>query len=244
MITCNLNGRMGNQMFEIAAAVGTAIKYNVPYLIPNQTINNDLFKPSFPELHNAALMGTGNKRRTFHETKFEYQPIEYKNGTLKLNGYFQSYKYFDHCRKDILKLFPCKAPIKDFVSIHVRHGDYLHSDDFQVLGIYYYYQAIEFFIAKGYKYFFVSSDDIEWCEKNINSNLYPNCHFHYSSGDSKSDLMTMSACEHNIIANSTYSWWAAWLNKNSNKIIICPDTWFKNVNKDLLPKDWIIFKNE
>jgi hypothetical protein len=89
----------------------------------------------------------------------------------------------------------------------------------------------------------VFSDDIEWVAKNFNFLTYPVTYVdHNSEKKSSYDLYIMSLCKHNIIANSSFSWWGAWLNQNSNKIVICPKNWFKNkeINiEDLIPTSWI-----
>lgn len=242
MITCELNGRLGNQMFQIATTIATALKYNVPYSIPQRTLN-DWFPVYFKHL---PFIPHSGKMYSHHETKYEYEEIKYPGRTLKLNGYFQSYKYFEDYRKEIIKAFRlagwCK--VKE-VSIHVRRGDYLTNPDFSVLGIYYYYQSINFFREKGYKKFIVFSDDMDWCKKNINSELYKDCEFDYSENKSeKEDMEYMNVCEHNIISNSSFSWWAAWLNQNPDKIVVAPTTLFKNANKDMIPESWIRINNE
>lgn len=242
MITCTLNGRMGNQLFQIAATIATALKYKVPYSISRKTIN-DLFPVYFDYL---PCENHSGRMHSHTEMKNEYEEIKYFGRTLKLNGYFQSYKYFQDYRKEILSALGFNyILLKDFVSIHVRRGDYLTNPDFTVLGIYYYHQAIEFFKEKGYKNFWVFSDDMDWCKKNIHKGIFQDCNFLYAEGEpERNDMCLMSCCEHNIIANSSFSWWGAWLNRNPDKIVVVPDTWFKNVNKDLLPPEWLKFKNE
>lgn len=244
MITCTLNGRLGNQMYQIAATIGTALKYNVPYSIPQNTLN-DMFPVYFNHL---PCPPVPRKITSFHEQKNEYDPIKYEGGALKLTGYFQSYKYFEHCLPQVIKAFGLSytpASGKGFVSIHVRRGDYLSLPDFPVLPLYYYYLAIDHFRYKGYTDFKVFSDDIHWCRMNITANIFQNCRFQYSVGASeKEDMESMSSCEHNIVANSSYSIWAAMLNQNSDKIVIAPDIMFKNANKDMIPKTWIILKTE
>lgn len=242
MITCILNGRLGNQMFQIAATIATALKYDVPYSIPRQTLNN-WFPVYFQNLSYEPHSG---KQYTWQEEKPEYKEIIYSGRCLKLNGYFQSYKYFQEYNQDIIRTFSnFRYPYSNVVSIHVRRGDYLTNPDFSVLGMQYYFNAIDFFVKKGYYHFSVFSDHIEWCKKNINSDLYRDCTFVYFEGNSEMfDMKVMANCEHNIIANSSFSWWGAWLNTNPNKIVIAPDTWFKGKNTDMLPPEWLIFKNQ
>jgi len=86
---------------------------------------------------------------------------------------------------------------------------------------------------------------MDWCKENINKKKYPSCKFEYSKGKTEvDDLRLMSCCEHNIIANSTFSWWGAWMNQNKNKIVVAPKVWFGAENfhlktNDIVPETWI-----
>lgn len=131
------------------------------------------------------------------------------------------------------------------VSIHVRRGDYQTKYTnyfFQADWLNYYGIAVNYINKNANKKplkFFVFSDDIEWCKKNfmINATYVEN-----KNDDSWKDMMLMSNCKHNIIANSTFSWWGAWLNKNIEKIVISPNKWFMNntdIMSSIIPKNWI-----
>lgn len=137
------------------------------------------------------------------------------------------------------------------VSIHVRRGDYYNNESaFKIHGNIttkkYYENALEFIKEKVKNpVFFVFSDEFEWVKKNLYffSN-YGEVHIiDWNKGfDSYIDLQLMSNCKHNIIANSSFSWWAAWLNKNKNKIVISPKKWVNNINEnkiDIIPNNWI-----
>lgn len=131
------------------------------------------------------------------------------------------------------------------VSLHIRRGDYLTekiSKIFKITTLEYYKKAIDKILEKEKNpYFYIFSDDIEW----TNANLKISCPFHFVSQDNLEDyeeLYLMSKCKHNIIANSSFSWWGAWLNNNPDKIVIAPQEWFNDNSKnvsDLLPSDWI-----
>ncbi|MGE3825018.1 MAG: alpha-1,2-fucosyltransferase [Bacteroidia bacterium] len=176
-----------------------------------------------------------------------------------LTGYWQSPKYFDSIRKNLLEDFKFKElPSKkdyDFidaiikqesVSIHIRRGDYVtNPETYKLHGVCtidYYKQAIEH-ICKNVEnpFFYIFSDDIDWAKENIK----PEENVTYVKGTPSDkdyfEMHLMSLCKHNIIANSSFSWWAAWLNSNSQKIIIAPQKWMNmpdlNVN-DLLPEIW------
>ena len=130
---------------------------------------------------------------------------------------------------------------KETVSIHIRRGDYENLSDYHVnLPESYYLDAMTCFSTD--VRFIVFSDDIEWCKQKIN---LPNTDVQFIIGESDwMDLYLMSWCNHNIIANSTFSWWGAFLNTNKNKKVVIPDQWFgpsqpSNVNtKDLFPEEW------
>ncbi len=177
-----------------------------------------------------------------HETSpARFEEISYEGGALQLSGYFQTEKYFKQYRNEITKVFGFKwEPIKNKVSLHVRRGDYVQGTPFEPIEMDYITSAINYFREKGYFSFVVFSDDIDWCKKNVNSNLFTDCTMEYSEGQSEfSDMHHMQCCEHNIIANSTFSWWGAWLNQNPDKIVVAPTKWFNGVNQDLLPEEWI-----
>lgn len=174
-------------------------------------------------------------------------------------GFFQSYKYFNAYEKEIkedltLKIaLPLKATeileqIKDnqSVSIHIRCGDYITNKDnlknYGTCSLDYYQNAISKIKEKVDKpIFYVFSDDINWAK----SNLKIDENFVFVSDykfDETIELELMSNCKNNIIANSSFSFWAAWLNKNPNKIVIAPKKWTNIVNFDtidLIPENWI-----
>ena len=163
-------------------------------------------------------------------------------------------KFFKPIEKIIRKEFELKEkfkePLKDktkeifsknSVSIHVRRGDVLKLKDFYVLDVDYYKKAVEKIKSKiKDPIFYVFSDEIGWCKKNF-KDFGIKMNFVEGQKDYE-DLELMKTCKHNILANSSFSWWAGYLNKNPNKIVIAPKkfTMFKRGNKDPeLPKDWI-----
>lgn len=149
---------------------------------------------------------------------------------------------------------------KELVSIHVRRGDYLlpHHHHFCILGLDYYNDAISYFLNEIEKYHFVVfSNDIEWCKENLIEGelvtfIEPGAEDYGWSAPSESgivDLILMSLCEHNIIGNSSYSWWAAFKNMNPNKKVICPKNYLRNyspfshINGNYYPPQWISIDN-
>jgi Glycosyl transferase family 11 len=245
MVTTRLIGRMGNQMFQIASAIGYATKHKMPYWIPKQSINERIwpafFKhfPGEPEEYHKYFM--------YKEPEHSYTEIPFHQDIM-LEGYFQSEKYFDHCRPYIINAFqiPYKK-LEGFVSIHVRRGDYVTQfpDKHPAVTFEYIKEAVLLMIEKGYKDFVVCSDDLKWCRTMFKALELYGAVFSYSAGHEPiEDLAMMSCCEHNIISNSSFSWWSAWLNQNPDKIVIAPKIWFGKGNdnlstKDICPESWI-----
>lgn len=195
------------------------------------------------------------------EKEFTYnsEVLKIKN-SIYLDGYFQSQKYFIEAEGQIRKDLQFKDKLSEneqqyfekivknsAVSLHIRRGDYITNLNannlMQNLVLDYYKNAISFIESKVKNpVFFIFSDDLDW----VKSNLSINTEHYFVSGnsgkDSFRDMRLMSLCKHNIIANSSFSWWGAWLNNNPEKIVIAPQTWFKNNqlnDKDLIPEKWI-----
>tara|TARA_R110001583_G_scaffold125058_2_gene276532 strand:- start:5807 stop:6670 length:864 start_codon:yes stop_codon:yes gene_type:complete len=200
--------------------------------------------------------------------KFYFEPsLAFDEGFLKLSdgstvlGYFQSEKYFLDIRDELIAEFKIKystptqveklinkIQVSDSVSIHIRRGDYIStnsaSDVHGTCDKSYYNNAIEYLNISGVlnenTILFIFSDDIDWCSKNLN---FPyKCQFVKGSNERPElDMLLMSKCKHNIIANSSFSWWGAWLNENENKLVVAPKKWFKSHlhdSKDIVPSHW------
>jgi len=195
------------------------------------------------------------------ENGFEFQPelLNYK-GSVLMNGYWQNDDYFSEIRDVILTEITLKSENltslyienindieqSDSVSIHIRRGDYVTnkvSSIFFVCPLEYYIDAITYIKKRVSKpKFYIFSDDLDWCKDNLDIELIGNDAQFVSGYQDYEDLWLMSKCKHQIIANSSFSWWAAWLNKNTNKIVIAPENWFKNAdlqNQHIVPTDWL-----
>lgn len=182
---------------------------------------------------------------------------------IVLEGYFVSYKYFEKYRDIIIEDFSLKSPLSkeslailneivdcNSISVHIRRGDYVNneivSDLFGQCTIEYYARAVEY-IAKYISdpHFFVFSDDITWVKENVKFNhlvTYVTCN---GASNGHQDLRLMSKCKHNIIANSTFSWWGAWLNDNDKKIVVAPTPAFDKLDikdSDFYPSSWILLE--
>lgn len=226
-------GRLGNQLWQIAATIATAKKYNVPYEFPKWE-----YEPYF-NLH-GCFKDTINVGKTFQEPHFHYAPIPHFTD-VDLSGYYQSYKYFDGFEHIIRSVFEFSFSVEknyNAASIHIRRGDYvtIGNDYHTNLTDNYYHQAMSMVNADRYVIF---SDDVNWCKTK-----FVGPQFVFMDGNSPAvDLALMANCEHNIIANSSFSWWAAYLNKSPNKKIIAPKIWFgpklPHDTKDLTPPTWI-----
>ena len=180
-----------------------------------------------------------------------------------LHGYFQSETYFtniaDLVRNELRIITPPNAANTKLlstlsnettVSLHIRRGDYLSTNGtgtFATCGLDYYTTAISYLARQiGSIVIYVFSDDPDWARDNLLSD-YPIIILDQNSGNlDYEDLRLMSACQHNIISNSTFSWWGAWLNPNPGKIVIAPYNWFASghpVNPDIIPSNWVIIAN-
>lgn len=265
MVTVRLRGRAGNQMFQLSCLLGYCIKHNLPYHIPAHTENDLVWPPYFAHLStpDETDKSKGEWFVPIKERGHAYEELpfkeEWRNDKIILDGYFQSEKYFDHCREEIQKLFDFHLPFiawRGMCSIHVRRGDYLlYPTKHPVVTEEYLYQALEIMIQNGYDWFVVVGDDQKWNvdffsvrgPKRMGKKIKFNIITHGTS--EIQDMKIQVNCESNIISNSSFSWWGAWLNQYPNKVVVTPheDNWFGPDNKhlpvdDLLPKEWIRIK--
>lgn len=197
---------------------------------------------------------------SFHEEELSYHydsQIFDIGPDVYLQGYWQSVKYFveifDVIRKELLLHVDVSNGVlrlateissTNAVSVHFRRGDYANnpivSKEREPCSLDYYRMAIDVILAKAGKvHYYLFSDEPEWVEKNFQADIEMTV---IPIGNSSyEDMWLMSLCKHNITANSSFSWWGAWLNSNNSKIVICPKKWFKNGRQtpDLLPSSWI-----
>ena len=241
-ITCDFLGRLGNNLFQTAAVVGYSEKYGCDWAVPLGYHHKNIYL-QFPHIAAKAVFWKPNWAK-HEEVNCQYQELAYNQNGLKLVGFFQTELYFKHCRDKILDLFNFKYSALDYVSIHVRRGDYLeYPANFPTITQSYLSQAMSHFEGKK---FLVFSDDIQWCKETFPI-TYPGVYFEFCDyGNEYEQLSLMASCEHNIIANSSFSWWAGWANRNPDKIVISPskETWFgpnsqQNETTHLIPEKWI-----
>jgi hypothetical protein len=217
-------------------------------------------------LHPPLLRKAVDKMRPYFRKSVYNEPFFKYDGNFPraspqtlLRGYWQSERYFEQVTAVIRDDLRIKAPLSEqtrrmadridgsrSVSLHVRRGDYVKDAAtlryHGVCDLEYYRRAIgEIRRTAGDLEVFVFSDDMEWVKANITSDL-PLTFVENEGRQAYEDLFLMGRCQHNIIANSSFSWWAAWLNPNPQKVVIAPSRWFnesKADTRDLLPAQWI-----
>ena len=258
MISSYLQGGLGNQMFQIAAAIAHSKEletetcfsidtHNLP-LQGNKT--NTYCENIFSKVRFWDSPNYYEFLEVFKEKNFSYEKLPDKNNLL-LFGYFQSYKHFEKYKDLISHTFSETPQITETInkkysqidfsktsSLHVRRGDFLKfPDTHPVLPADYYDNSIKL-VTEDAPNLLVFSDDIPWCRQHLKHE-----NISYVEDKDYLELYLMSRCKNNIIANSTFSWWAAYLNDNLNKKVIYPSTWFgpsgPKDNSDLFLKEWI-----
>jgi len=261
MVSVELIGGLGNQMFQIAACIAYATNHRLEYHIPLKTQNSHSPEPYFTTLQNPAW-DESKEPVYYDEPHFHYQeipviPFDPKKQNIILRGYFQSYKYFEGYNlgrlffNDLTKK-KIGLPIKKIktVAVHVRKGDYeLYPTKHPIISVDYISDALNYFKVKDTDIdvsFF--SDNPEWCGQFAHlRKLSCNVIFEYDPVKSIIDLMRH---HHFILSNSTFGYWAVimnkWLYKDmfSEPVIIYPAKWFGSDyahmdTKDMCPADWI-----
>lgn len=232
MISVDFMGQTGNRMHQIAACYGTARSNKTSYCIPQW---NDLvfFQGNFNVSNEISI-------NQYNENGFHYQQITGQD--LHLHGYFQSFKYWQHCEQEIRELFkPCESIKKylddkyefldydeDSCALHVRGGDYLNLKDYHYnLQADYYQKAAN---MMGEKNFYVFTDDLAHAKT-----LFGESENYVQTGKAHLDFFLMQRCKNFIIANSSFSWWAGVLSQSNN--IIAPKQWFGKLKQDLITND-------
>lgn len=253
MVVSNIKGGLGNQLFQWACNRNLSIKYNIDTYIDNSSYLNQIgvtertfSLDKFP-LINYNISNTKPTNKINDD--FHYREIKLDNDTdYYLDGYWQSEKYFIEneriIREELKPTEYIELKLKGIlpkgynISLHIRRTDYVKLSDYHpVQPLEYYERSLD--IIGEYDNLIIFSDDIEWCKSNLKFN---NMIF-IEGMDDVEDLWLMSMCKDNIIANSSFSWWGAWLNDNPKKKVISPIKWFGdkvNLNtSDLIPNKWV-----
>ncbi len=267
MVTVYLQGGLGNQMFQVASTYSHAKNNNDQPVFnfsdshtPHQGNDVSTYKYSFFKnfIHDSSVYDLCEN--TFTQPGHSFCEIQWKPNQ-QLQGFFQSEKFFINHKDEIIEKFVdgvisdttnwlwvkehinhiSKQVNKPIVSIHVRRGDYLNFKGIHdPCHVNYYLESIDKMkdlIGDFHPY--IISDDIEWCE-----NIFTEMDCTFSPGESEViDFMIMMNCDHNIIANSSFSWWGAYLNLNRDKVVIGPSKWFgprgPQDQQDIIPEKWI-----
>lgn len=252
MVTCNLTGgTYGNHLCEVATTIAYAHKHHMPYAIPCQSILPRHWPVTYfncqPQTNETGIHQVAYQdiNQVFKEAPDQsYTEIPYYDH-VKLDGLFQSYKYFQDYLPQIRSCVRFNFwGETGWVAIHVRRGDYLKFPvKHPTITVGYLTQAIEYMVGKGETQFAVFSDDQEWCRENIPSKQFPKCQFEFANfGTAVQDFHRMANCHHQIISNSSYSMMAAHFNPHDDKIVIAPAIWtYENSwnTQDLIPPEWI-----
>jgi hypothetical protein len=264
-------GGLGNQMFQIFATISNAMRtkhrfeflYSESLGTPDVTIRNTYWNTLFIRLKPFLVNFLPQPMNIIREESFRYkQPEIPYEGNNCIFGYFQSYKYFEENYESICKIIGFQNLKKEYlvqdhvISMHFRIGDYKKNPHIHPIIPYEYYRnSIAHIISetanidKNITYtilYFCENQDIDDVDTIINQlkTDYPDTIFTKASNKISDwgQLLTMSNCEHNIIANSSFSWWGAYLNNNPNKIVCHPPIWFGHCaghnTCDLCPPEW------
>lgn len=283
MIITEINGGLGNQLFQYAAGLAlatrhqTELKINVQFKEEDTSrdiglshFNIELKKATTKDLSSLypasvferiiqRILPTSFKKY-YKEKEFAYQTSFKQLGSnLYLKGYWQSELYFSSISEQIRAAFTLSPTVFqgaakfieevntiESVAIHVRKGDYLISpfaDYYTNLESSYYNKAIDLLRTRNaHLKLFVFTDDINW----VKSNLQLDHSYTIASGtytqSMYEDFKAMQSCKYHVIANSSFSWWTAWLSDRKDKVVVAPQQWFNKGPKDtqdLLPKTWL-----
>lgn len=255
-VTCTFYGQLGNQLFEIATTLAHAWDHHTIPIFPdlNRTDSNipinrekiffrlDASPLPRPILHQYQHM------LSFSKVDIPYHPDQH------IMGLFQSWRYFHHHRDKILEIFAPSPEELSFlkskyanllkypltVGIHIRTFNKQWSHSIPFVGLDYYRKAIKLFPRNAI--FVVFSDRINWCKHHFQQFNRPMIFI--DKQDHVDDLYLMSMLKHNIIGNSTFSWWAAYLNKNPQKIVVAPNYYTLALESDVNMPDWVVISND
>jgi hypothetical protein len=250
-----LTGQLGNQMFVIATTLSLALDHGATAVFPDYLSDKSnnipfYFEKIFYHLNTSTPVISSN----YHEPFYHYTPIPYTHN-IALHGYFQSEKYFKHHKREVLELFAPRPEIQQYlttkykdllvhpntVAVHLR--SYFDHDPQQKVFIQYGKSYCEKAMAlfPDDALFVVFSNKMDACKKELASIHRPML---FIEGEADYlDLYLMSMCKHNIICNSSFSWWAAYLNPNREKVVVTPPRWYTPSSglddKDVVPPEWL-----
>ena len=284
MLTCNLMGGLGNQLFQIFTVISYAIKYkhmfkfiSAEYLGGDGSTKRRTYWQSFLFKLSGFLMDQyPNFDIVISENGFSFKELPYEhlkynnNVNIIFSGYFQSYKYFQEnydiiCRilniaekrldiiEEVVKNHHSLEFLEKSISMHFRLGDYKNKQDYHpIMTDEYYKNSLQYIVDKlDYTptvLYFCEDEDLETVNQTIQllKKDFPTIEFERASNslDDWQQMLLMSCCNHNIIANSSFSWWGAYFNVNNVKIVCYPSVWFGRAMSDvdvsdLFPDEWV-----
>jgi hypothetical protein len=247
-------GRLANQLFEVASTYGLALKTDREVFLPEWS-----YQPYF--YHKITIGERPPKETDINEPHFHYcgdfyeQILNGDSPIVSIAGYFQSEKYFEHCKDEIKNIFSFRQEMREHlykknktafskavIGIHIRRGDYVGNPNYYQLPITYYMLALEHEFPNWEQEYnvLIFSDDIPFCKAHFDID---GVYFSERSSDIE-DMCLLSMCQHFILSNSSYSWWGAWLGETPDTKVIIPNYMFdgelyKSHNiKDFWPKRW------
>lgn len=272
MITCSnlgFNGRFGNQIFQFSATIGIAEKlnydvkfpkFNLEHGIKQRLANGHEFISKIDltncfDIPSSFFSDDIRVKNYYNERHFHYdENLFLLPDNTDIDGYFQTEKYFKHCKEKIFDILKIKDNVlndaknlfpkleKQIVGVHVRRGDYLNLSEFHPwVELDYLNKSFDLFNTDEY-HFVVCSDDYEWCNEQWGENENFTV---IKSPSSYIDFAVLTLCDHHITSNSSFSWWSSYLSKNKDKKVIAPKRWFgekftQNNTKDIYREDMII----
>lgn len=268
MIYICLSGRFGNYLFQIAAGASLAKKFHTDFVVvvaPDaeaiSTMNGESMWDYLSSFRNSIFSQIKFVRSIPEHTTiynwrdFSYKAIPFYKEDFAIDGYFQSYKYVDEKLLRQLYAIPEEINnklqvkyrnvlIKPYTCIHVRRGDYCNIPHrFSICSKDYFKKAIR--LIGENSLFLIISDDLNWCKKNFKGQNFV---FADKQNSMLEDFYLQSLATNNIISNSSFSWWGAWLNNNPHKKVFYPTPWFgphyshHNIS-NLCPESWIALPN-
>ena len=252
IVTCKLYGGLGNQMFQIFATIAYSLRYNMDFLF--EYSENLGKRPTYWHTFFASICDHLITVMPVCKEVGQDLTKPRDNQNIMLNGYFQSYLFFEDHYKTILKILDVEkrqTHISAHISLHFRRGDYKELQDCHpIMGLDYYANALNYIMAFDDSiecvHYFCEDEDLVDVEKDMVALKNEFRQIGFERCREKSDweeMIAMSVCKHNIIANSSFSWWGAYLNPNPDKIVCYPSVWFGPLiqeNTDaMFPKKWI-----
>ena len=275
MLTCNLMGGLGNQLFQIFTTIAYSMKNGVSFrFLDKKTLGGGnctlryTYWDTFLYRMKPFLTQVFPPLAQINENGFKYNDLDMSvlanNQNVCLFGYFQSYKYFEQYSKTIIKLIDIETfknqsylrhKYENSISIHFRLGDYKNTPWVHPIATCDYYKCSLSYILEAQNQlspppnmvmYFCEDEDIDDAKQTIDALQLDFPQFAFERADNSladwEQMLLMSCCRHNIIANSSYSWWAAYLNTNPDKIVCYPSAWFGpsigHDTSDLCPREW------